>query len=459
MRAGHALRAIASPTAAGQAADEAASSAGGPKRPSSRAHARRRAAPSAATASLAPGDDLEQLGRLERQRVARRSPSRPPGRRARARGEDPAAAGSSSESTSSRRSSGARRRSSSSSASASRSASTASRCSPCEPKLRRSRAPARCRRRRGGGRAPVVPRSRSRVEPRLERGRGRRLAVVRELRVVETELAGALGEAGRRAATRLVARCDELARRARRPAPSTASSASRRESPRATRRSAAFAGRAPRRTRPVSAARAGSSAAERPVEVRAPHRGPALDDREPVGREDECRQLAPQLLRRRAPRAVELGALRPRRRERHLHLRTARRRACRADAIAAASAPKRTSCASDPGPRREALRADVQRLEQVRLAGAVRRRPRARARLQRELEPRVRAEVAERELADDQPASRIGMIRYQKSSPSAVIRPGRSGLISFSATSSAATDSMPSRRNSALKPISIGSPV
>ena len=51
------------------------------------------------------------------------------------------------------------------------------------------------------------------------------------------------------------------------------------------------------------------------------------------------------------------------------------------------------------------------------------------------------------------------MIRYLKSSPAAWIRPGRSGLISFRVISSSLTDSSPSRRNSALKPISSGSPV
>ena len=51
------------------------------------------------------------------------------------------------------------------------------------------------------------------------------------------------------------------------------------------------------------------------------------------------------------------------------------------------------------------------------------------------------------------------MIRYRnpESSP-ASIRPGRSGLISFRITSSAATDSRPSWRNSGLNPISNGSP-
>jgi hypothetical protein len=58
----------------------------------------------------------------------------------------------------------------------------------------------------------------------------------------------------------------------------------------------------------------------------------------------------------------------------------------------------------------------VQRFEEVRLAGAVRAGDEDEAGLQRELEPFVRAEVAERDVPDDQalpvyPASLIGMIR------------------------------------------------
>ena len=51
------------------------------------------------------------------------------------------------------------------------------------------------------------------------------------------------------------------------------------------------------------------------------------------------------------------------------------------------------------------------------------------------------------------------MIRYQKSPSAPSIRPGRKGLISVSTSSSLAADSTPSRRNSALNPISKGSPV
>ena len=51
------------------------------------------------------------------------------------------------------------------------------------------------------------------------------------------------------------------------------------------------------------------------------------------------------------------------------------------------------------------------------------------------------------------------MTRYVKSSPSPWSTAGRSGLISFTRTSSPSIDSSPSRRKSALKPISSGSPV
>ncbi len=174
-----------------------------------------------------------------------------------------------------------------------------------------------------------------------------------------------------------------------------------------------------------------------------------------------------QLLRRGDGGAVHADPLRLTRaraspRPRRRTVSAARRRRSRAPP----RRPARTSCASCARPEREPLGRDVHRLEQVRLPGAVRARDEDEPRLERELEPWVRADVAERDLlhdqlwrSHDQPASRIGMIRYQKASPSALIRPGRSGLMSFSWTPSALTDSSPSRRNSALNPISSGSPV
>jgi len=116
-----------------------------------------------------------------------------------------------------------------------------------------------------------------------------------------------------------------------------------------------------------------------------------------------------------------------------------------------------------PRSRREALGPDVECLEEVGLAGAVRAGDEDDPGLERELEPRIRAEVPERDRADDQaglaqPASRIGMIRYQKLSSGDTMRPGRSGLMSLSCTESVETASSPSRRKSGLKPISSGSP-
>ncbi|MBM2822048.1 MAG: hypothetical protein HW413_794 [Thermoleophilia bacterium] len=53
-------------------------------------------------------------------------------------------------------------------------------------------------------------------------------------------------------------------------------------------------------------------------------------------------------------------------------------------------------------------------LEKVRLAGSVGAVKQYDTGFEPKLETGVRAEVPERDLADDQPASRIGMIRYQK---------------------------------------------
>ncbi len=55
---------------------------------------------------------------------------------------------------------------------------------------------------------------------------------------------------------------------------------------------------------------------------------------------------------------------------------------------------------------------EVERLEQIRLAGAVLPGDQDDPRREREIERRVRAVVPERDAVDDQPARRIGMIRY-----------------------------------------------
>jgi hypothetical protein len=64
------------------------------------------------------------------------------------------------------------------------------------------------------------------------------------------------------------------------------------------------------------------------------------------------------------------------------------------------------------GPRREALRCQVQRLEQVRLADPVPADDENDPRREAEIERRIRPVPAERYAIADQPARRIGMIRY-----------------------------------------------
>jgi hypothetical protein len=64
------------------------------------------------------------------------------------------------------------------------------------------------------------------------------------------------------------------------------------------------------------------------------------------------------------------------------------------------------------GARRKALRREVERLEQVRLADAVAADDEDDPGREVEVERRVRPIPAERYAIDDQPARRIGMIRY-----------------------------------------------
>ena len=62
--------------------------------------------------------------------------------------------------------------------------------------------------------------------------------------------------------------------------------------------------------------------------------------------------------------------------------------------------------------RREALRRNVQAFEQIRFPRAVLTHNQDESGRKFEVECRVRTEATERESADDQPASRIGMMRY-----------------------------------------------
>ena len=160
------------------------------------------------------------------------------------------------------------------------------RCSPWEPKLRRSRGPARqddvVEVWSEARRSPLE----ITVEPGLERLDGRRLSFVGHPRSRQPELLGSLCKERREPRHDFRASFDELA-------------AERRDlfGPRGDRVAGRIAaGRAPqcrvalRHRRGVldrqrSACR--GEAADHPVEVRAAHRRTTLHHREPVGREDE----------------------------------------------------------------------------------------------------------------------------------------------------------------------------
>ena len=130
----------------------------------------------------------------------------------------------------------------------------------------------------------------------------------------------------------------------------------------------------------------------------------------PTGAEDST--YAAQLLGGGESPAVECRALRGSSREGHTD--DERRLAASADqADARCVGPEADQLRVGARPWREALRADMECLEQIRLAGTVRPDDEREPRLQAELEPGIRAEVAKRDRRDDQPASRIGMIRYE----------------------------------------------
>jgi hypothetical protein len=154
----------------------------------------------------------------------------------------------------------------------------------------------------------------------------------------------------------------------------------------------------------------GLDAAEHAVDVGAADRRTALHDSKSIRYEDERGEARAELLGRGGRRAVETNPLALA--ERHRHLRPHRRAALaahEADArglLAEADEPRLGPCA-----RREPLGADVDRLEQVRLADAVRAYDDDQPGLEVKLERGIGAEARERDPRDDQPASLIGMIR------------------------------------------------
>jgi hypothetical protein len=135
-------------------------------------------------------------------------------------------------------------------------------------------------------------------------------------------------------------------------------------------------------------------ATERAIEIRAPRGRAAFDDDQAVRREDDRRDLAAELLGRLQPCPVQARPLRGPGVQDDVDL----------ERRPAAGAGERDSRAFSPeadqariGARagREALGADVQRLEQVRLAGPVRADDEYEPRLQPELEAGVRAEISQ----------------------------------------------------------------
>ena len=241
------------------------------------------------------------------------------------------------------------------------------------------------------------------VEAGLERRGSRRLALV-------AQLACGRPSSSARSAKRGAARRPQRARPATSsaPEPTTCSvhgaSASRVEKPAPRAAARRCAERPPRRTRPRDRPRAG--------------------ERRPSTRSKYARRAAgPPLTTARRSGVKTSVATSPR------SCSAARSRApfsvarfpCRAARVTSSSSgtPAAVAAQRDPSlppaeadelrvgarPRREALRADVQRLEQVRLAGAVRPGHEHEPGRELEVEPRVRAVVPKRDRGDDQPAT------------------------------------------------------
>ena len=343
---------------------------------------------------------------------------------------------SSSESTSSSRTSGdvAAALAQSTSASARTSASTAIRCSPCEPKERRSRPSASMRRSWRCGPAPVTPRSRSRVEPRVE-------------------LAGSSVMSPSYAS--VAASSPSSAGDARRSGARGSATVSTRASTRAPRRvdttlSVHGCEGVPRRRARADAAEACVSLADRARVLDRAALAVAGSRRPTLGRRTLAGSPAPPLTtaRRSGVKTSVVSSVRRRSAEREP---LAVQLALRASRVASLTSVAKTVSPTVPAercgrrPRRTgsacaSLRARGENpcvptcsaSSRFVLPGAVRTVEKDDSRLELELERGVRTEVAERDVADDQPARRMGMIRYQKLSSGEAMRPGRSGLMSLS---------------------------
>ena len=248
------------------------------------------------------------------------------------------------------------------------------------------------------------------VHAPLERFLRRRLRLVPEPRARQAELVRARGERRRQ-------RCQ------RRPAELDQHCAERRDAlgPRFERRAVRQPRlhppqrRVPLRERGLvllrHACASRKDAAEYPVEVGAPRSRAALDDGEAIRCEDKGRELAAKRLRRRQPSALQPRLLRLSLPERHRCL-DGRRPTLPGHQHARSGLPETDQLTVVAGARRETLRGEVERLEQVGLADAVAADDEHDPWCEVEVERRVRPVLTERYAIDDQPARRIGMIRY-----------------------------------------------
>jgi hypothetical protein len=147
----------------------------------------------------------------------------------------------------------------------------------------------------------------------------------------------------------------------------------------------------------------GKQAPKSTVEVRPPGSRASLDDDETVGREHERRDLGAKLFGRPKDCPVQASLPRIARAERDLDLQPrAGARAGQLDSRGLRAEANELGIV--PAARREALRPDVDRLEQIRLARAVAADGQQEPGRQLQLERRIRAVVAERDFPDDQPA-------------------------------------------------------
>jgi hypothetical protein len=151
-------------------------------------------------------------------------------------------------------------------------------------------------------------------------------------------------------------------------------------------------------------------AAEHAVQVRAANERAALDDSEAVGGEDERCETHAHGIRARDRRSVDTDSLPLALHERHLRVH-GRRGVLPSKGHARSIGAETDEASLRTRTRREPLTPEVERLEQVRLPDAVRPGDENEPGRKVELELGVGAEVAERDSADDQPASLIGMIR------------------------------------------------